>query len=82
MKVPAKTLPCWEASIRAEPRKAPTQGVQPSEKITPKSRAEKKPILLVSTDRLLPLNRFSLNTPRKLRPKKITTIPEMMFTAV
>ena len=32
--------------------------------------------------RALPLNRFSLITPIKFRPKKITIRPETMFTAI
>ena len=46
------------------------------EKITPNNMDEKNPILSVFTERLLPRNRLSLNTPRKFRPKIITIKPE------
>ena len=46
--------PCWEASIRAEPRKAPTQGVQPTENTIPRSSAGKKPTQLAGAARLEP----------------------------
>ena len=79
---PANTWPCWEASIKAEPRKAPTQGVQPRENTIPNKAAEKKPIFSVLTLRLFPRNRLILITPRKCRPKNTTIKPDTMLTAV
>ena len=52
MRVPASVCPCWDASISAEPRKAPTQGVQLMEKTRPKTRAGKKPMLALFSCRL------------------------------
>ena len=43
MIMPSKTLPRFAASINAEPKNAPTQGVQPMENTTPKTTDEKNP---------------------------------------
>ena len=82
MMVPANIWPCCEASMRADPRNAPTQGVQPTEKIIPSSADEKKPRFSVLAEKAVPRNMFILNTPRKHRPKNMTTRPEMMLTIV
>ena len=44
--MPVSTWPCWEARARAEPKNAPTQGVQPRENTMPKSSARKSPSAL------------------------------------
>jgi len=42
--IPIITCPCVEANIKAEPRKAPRQGVQPTENIIPNKKEELPPI--------------------------------------
>ena len=80
--MPSPTCPCWEASISAEPRNAPTQGVHPTENTTPNTTEEKKFRLLVSTLRRPPRNSSNLSTPKKFRPNRITTRPHTRLTAV
>ena len=70
------------ASISALPRKAPTQGVQPTENIIPKSSAEKKPGVRGFAPARPPRRKPRLKTPRYERPKIITTAPETMLTSV
>ena len=43
MRTPSSTWPWLAASSRAEPKNAPTQGVQPMENTMPNTSAEKKP---------------------------------------
>ena len=50
--------------MSADPRNAPTQGVQPTEKVAPKTMAEKNPAPLALAARVPPRKMLPLITPR------------------
>ena len=79
MATPWRTFPWLVASSSAEPRKAPTQGVHPTEKTTPKTSEEKKP-RCSTLPSFVPRNRLTRNTPKKFRPKKMTMSPVTKLT--
>jgi len=84
---PAKFLtgrsPLEAASISAEPKKAPTQGVQPMEKTTPKTTEDRNPIFKCCRPncRLL-LRKGSCNRPIKCKPKTMMMPPVKIFRNV
>ena len=66
--------------MSAEPRKAPTQGVQPTENTTPKAIDEANPSWRPAIEALVPRRKPSLTTPRKYRPNRTTTAPQTTLT--
>ena len=83
MKIPFRLSPLDAASIKADPKNAPTQGVQPIENITPNSREDKKPTLTVFilNCRFVLINGIWM-TSMKFKPKITTTMPETILTTV
>ena len=71
-----------EASIKAEPRKAPIQGVHPSPNTIPKRKVEIIPISVFASIPPVPLKILRRITPKKFRPNKMTINPQTRLTPV
>ncbi len=82
-KIPVNAPPWDAASSRADPKKTPTQGVQPIEKTIPNKSEEKNPGFLYPNSSFLVLfKRGMFKTPVKCKPKNITMDPVTIFTTV
>ena len=82
MMVPANIWPCCEASMRADPRNAPTQGVQPTEKIIPSSADEKKPRFSVLAEKAVSPEYVYPEYAQEAQTKEYDYQAEMMLTIV
>ena len=67
--MPSTACPCCEASISAEPRNAPTQGVQPTENTTPNKNDEKKLRSPVWAARALPAEQIQPQHAEEVQPE-------------
>ena len=66
---PSSTFPWLVASIKADPRKAPTQGVHPMEKTIPNKTEEKNPRLSVLAS-FVPLEKGKLKNAKKIETEE------------
>ena len=75
--------PCCDAIISAEPRNAPTHGVQPMEKTIPNKKDDAWVCFFTSIElRFVLFKKLMLSAPVKFRPKMMTISPVIMLTII